>query len=143
LDGEGKALPRGQRGEITLTGGFNFCLPLVRYRTGDFASLELCGNDPVLIGLEGRAPVQFRSQAGSWLNNIEVTHALQPFGLRQFQLQQAADGALLLRVAGLGPELPALRAALLGLFGAEQVLAVEELSASEGKLRQFSSELVP
>jgi phenylacetate-CoA ligase len=143
LDGAGKSLPHGERGEVTLTGGFNFCLPLVRYRTGDFASLALCGTEPVLVGLEGRAPVRFRSQSGEWLNNIDVTHALQPFGLRQFQLQQGADGALLLRIAGFGSERAALRAALLGLFGAEQVLAVEELSASEGKLYQFSSELVP
>ena len=143
LDATGKPLPRGQRGEVTLTGGFNFCLPLVRYRTGDFASLSLCGTEPVLIELEGRAPVQFRSQAGVWLNNIEVTHALQPFGLRQFQLQQGRDGALRLRVAGLGPELPALRAALLGLFGSEQALTVEELDEPSGKLCQFSSELVP
>jgi len=143
LDATGNPVSRGQRGEITLTGGFNFCLPLVRYRTGDFASLELRHAEPVLIGLEGRAPVRFRSQRGEWLNNIEVTHALQPFGLRQFQLHQGADGALVLRVSGLGSEQAAVRAAVLDLFGADQALVVEELSSSEGKLRQFTSELAP
>ncbi|HMA65471.1 MAG: capsule biosynthesis protein CapK, partial [Fibrobacterota bacterium] len=39
LDEHQKPLPAGIRGEITLTGEFNFCLPLVRYRTGDDASL--------------------------------------------------------------------------------------------------------
>src|SRR5262249_10014589 len=34
LDGAGHPVNAG-RGEITLTGGFNFCLPLLRYRTGD------------------------------------------------------------------------------------------------------------
>jgi phenylacetate-CoA ligase len=143
LDAAGKAVPRGQRGEVTLTGGFNFCLPLVRYRTGDFASLELRGGEPVLIALEGRAPVRFRSHAGEWLNNIEVTHILKPLDLRQFQLHQATNGALVLRVAGLGRQEPELRAALLGLFGAEQTLVVEELDGAEGKLLQYSSELLP
>ncbi len=143
LDASGKSVPRGQRGEVTLTGGFNFCLPLVRYRTGDFASLELRGAEPVLVGLEGRAPVRFRTHAGEWLNNIEVTHVLQPLGLRQFHLQQRADGALLLRVAGLARHEAGLRATLLGLFGVEQALVVEELDGAEGKLLQYSSELVP
>jgi phenylacetate-CoA ligase len=143
VDDRGKAVPSGERGEVTLTGGFNFCLPLVRYRTGDFASLARCGTETVLVGLEGRAPVRFRTQAGEWLNNIEVTHALAPLALRQFQLQQAADGSLVLRVAGLGQREPELRAALLGLFGAEQALAIAELDAREGKLLQYSSELAP
>jgi phenylacetate-CoA ligase len=143
LDAAGKPVPRGQRGEVTLTGGFNFCLPLVRYRTGDFASLELRSAEPALIGLEGRAPVRFRTRAGEWLNNIEVTHVLQPLGLRQFQLQQQADGALVLRVAGLGRQEGELCAALRGLFGDEQVLTVEELDGADGKPLQYSSELAP
>jgi phenylacetate-CoA ligase len=143
LDAAGKPVPNGQRGEVTLTGGFNFCLPLVRYRTGDFASLELRRAEPVLVGLEGRAPVRFRTCAGEWLNNIEVTHVLQPLGLRQFQLQQRADGALLLHVAGFARHEAELRAALLGLFGAEQALVVEELDGAEGKRLQYSSELAP
>src|SRR5262249_30239788 len=32
LDGQDKPLRPGERGEVTLTGGFNFCLPLLRYR---------------------------------------------------------------------------------------------------------------
>lgn len=143
LDATGKPAPRGQRGEVTLTGGFNFCLPLVRYRTGDFASLSLVRAEPVLLGLEGRAPVRFRTRGGEWLNNIEVTHVLQPLGLRQFELAQRADGALLLRVAGLAQHEAELRTALLGLFGADQMLSVEELDGAEGKRLQYSSELSP
>ncbi len=141
LDSAGNSVPRGQRGEITLTGGFNFCLPLVRYRTGDFASLELRNEEPVLVDLEGRAPVRFRSCTGEWLNNIEVTHAFKPLELRQYHLLQRADGSLLLRVAGLGQRATELRATLLSLFGADQRLELEELPAVEGKLLQYSSEL--
>lgn len=149
LDMAGKPVPTGQRGEVTLTGGFNFCLPLVRYRTGDFASLELRNAEPVLIGLEGRAPVRFRTRAGEWLNNIEVTHALQPLGLRQFQLRQLTDGALRLRVTGLAQHQDELKSALLALFGADQPLALEELqdvqdaTDATGKLLQYATELVP
>ena len=147
LDVAGKPVSPGQRGEVTLTGGFNFCLPLVRYRTGDFASLELRSAEPVLIGLEGRAPVRFRTRAGEWLNNIEVTHALQPLGLRQFQLHQLADGGLRLRVAGLAQHEDELKTAVLALFGADQPLALEELQAdpqaAKDKLLQYKTELVP
>jgi phenylacetate-CoA ligase len=141
LDATGNSVPRGQRGEITLTGGFNFCLPLLRYRTGDFAALELRGNEPVLIGLEGRAPIRFLTSGGAWLNNLDVTHALNPFGLRQFQLHQARDGSLLLRVRGAEGREAALRQALAALFGPEQTLTVSELGSSEGKLAQYTSEL--
>lgn len=141
VDGEGRALPAGSRGEVTLTGGFNFCLPLLRYRTGDFASLELRAGEPVLVGLEGRAPVRFRTAAGDWLNNIEVTHALNPLGLRQFHLHQAADGSLQLRVLGADRHEPELRQALTALFGRQQALEVAELGAVEGKLTQYTSEL--
>ena len=44
------------RGEITLTGGFNFCLPLLRYRTGDYGSLAMTTEGLVIQGLEGRRP---------------------------------------------------------------------------------------
>src|SRR5262249_39647597 len=88
LDPDGRPLPCGQRGEVTLTGGFNFCLPLLRYRTGDCAAWDWRGTEVVLVGLEGRPPIRFRTMRGEWLNNIEVTHALQRFALAQFTLHQ-------------------------------------------------------
>ena len=51
----------GVRGEITLTGGRNPFLPLLRYRTGDFASLDTINGHRVLLGLEGREPVEYRT----------------------------------------------------------------------------------
>jgi phenylacetate-CoA ligase len=143
LDVTGKPVPSGERGEVTLTGGFNFCLPLVRYRTGDFASLVMVGAEPVLRDLEGRPPVRFRTRSGEWLNNIEVTHALQPLALRQFRLHQAVDGSLAFRVTDLGRHEDELREALLRLFGAGQTLTIEELDGAEGKQLQYSSELAP
>jgi phenylacetate-CoA ligase len=141
LDTDARPLPHGERGEVTLTGGFNFCLPLLRYRTGDFAALRFDGTEVVLVGLEGRPPVRLRTMRGEWLNNIEVTHTLQRFALPQFTLHQDSDGALLLRVAGAGHTAPQIQSALLDLFGPGQRLTVEEAGSFDGKVVQYTSDL--
>lgn len=140
LDAQGRAVPEGARGEITLTGGFNFCLPLVRYRTGDHAALGWTPDGPVLVGLQGRKPVRFRCADGSWVNNIDVTHALAPLPLPQFALHQEADGSLVLRLAAnampyAGDASEALRPLLRGARLRVEALAVE------GKVLQYTSDL--
>jgi phenylacetate-CoA ligase len=160
LDAAGQPCPPGVRGEITLTGGFNPFLPLLRYRTGDHAALDYLDGRPVLVGLEGRPPVVFRGRAGQPINNVDVSAALRPFALAQFQLHQAEDGALTLRVRDLTPRPPlpstssgqalpgkggsggplpcregffgGVRAALLALFGADQPLTIELVEAFDG-----------
>src|SRR5260370_36920 len=141
LDSKGQALPPGERGEVTLTGGFNFCLPLLRYRTGDYAALRFQGSEPVLVGLEGRPPVRFRTMSGEWLNNIEVTHALQRFAIPQFTLHQHGAGGLRLRLIGSGIDEIQLRTALLDLFGPGQRLVIEKVPSFTGKLVQYTSSL--
>jgi phenylacetate-CoA ligase len=142
LDAAGQPLPPGERGEVTLTGGFNFCLPLLRYRTGDHAALKFHGGEPVLTGLEGRPPVRFRTMRGEWLNNIEITHGLQRFALAQFALHQAADGALRLRVAGASGQEELIHRTMLELFGAGQRVELEALAGTSEKVLQYTTELV-
>ncbi len=139
LDPDGRPLPPGERGEITVSGGFNFCLPLLRYRTGDFAALRLDG-EPALLSLEGRAPLRFRNRAGDWFNNIDVTHALRHVPLSRYRFQQGADGALTLALAASEQRLaaPAL-AALQALFG-DQPIALRTLT-TEDKTIQYASDL--
>jgi phenylacetate-CoA ligase len=126
LDPAGRSLPLGERGEITVTGGFNFCLPLLRYRTGDYASLHACATEWVLHGLAGRPPVRYRRADGSEFNNVELTHALRPLGLAQWQVHQFANGAVRVR---LGPRDEALcnevQAVLAAVFGPSLALRVE------------------
>jgi phenylacetate-CoA ligase len=141
LDDDDRPVPPGQRGEITLTGGFNFCLPLLRYRTGDHAALGMAGDEPVLLNLQGRSPVRFRTQDGAWINNIDVTHALDQLPIAQYGLHQAADGALVLRLCGGLADEAAVRAALLALFGPTQALRIEHLPTSHGKVMQYTSAL--
>ncbi len=143
LDAGGRPCGPGERGEITLTGGFNAFLPLLRYRTGDFASLAWAGGWPALAGLEGRPPVTFHGAAGQAINNIDVTGALRPFALPAFQLHQAAGGGLRLAAppASAAPE--ALRAALRELFGAAQaidIVPLDTLGAGDHKVIQYTRE---
>jgi phenylacetate-CoA ligase len=141
LGRDGRALPPGERGEITLTGGFNPCLPLLRYRTGDYAALRYGAAGPVLVDLEGRPPVRFRTLLGEWLNNIDVTHALKRFTLTQFTLHQSARGDLALRFSGARGEDEAIRAAMLSLFGPTQPLVIESNARFDDKVVQYTSDM--
>ena len=138
LDGEGKAVPEGERGEITVTGGFNFCLPLVRYRTGDYASLIHGPRGPVLAGLAGRSPLRYRTDNGAWINNIDITHALKPLAIAVFGVHQHADGVVTLRLAPHAmPQADQARALLAPFFGAITVAVL----LAEDKIIQYTSDL--
>ena len=141
LDAAGQPLPPGARGEITLTGGFNHCLPLLRYRTGDHAALRLDGPEPVLVDLAGRPPVRFRTMSGEWINNLEITHALQSLALPQYTLHQAADASLRLIHCGPADDAGTIRQALAKVFGAGQPLTVERAGLFDGKVIQYTSGL--
>lgn len=131
----------GERGEITLTGGFNFCLPLLRYRTGDHASLRSVAGDLVLDGLEGRPPVRFVTPSGAWLNNIELTHALAPLALSQFCVHQRADLGLELSLPrGAADATRAVRA-LQALFGSTQRVQVRTIDDDADKVVQYTSDV--
>ena len=96
LDEDGQPVPPGQRGEITLTGGRNVFLPLLRYRTGDTARLAFdpcpCGDPmPRLLDLEGRPPVLFHDEAGRVVNPVDLSRVLRPFPIVQHEFKQRAD----------------------------------------------------
>lgn len=140
LDAAGEPVPEGERGEITLTGGFNFCLPLLRYRTGDQAALVHGRHGPVLQALHGRAPVRFQTATGAWVNNIDVTHALERWPLTQYSLHQNADASLQLCLTpGAMLHAQAVRGALHALLGPLPV-DVQSLLADD-KVRQYTSDL--
>ena len=141
LDPAGKPVAEGERGEITLTGGFNFCLPLLRYRTGDFASLDLTGSEPVLRGLEGRAIVRFRREDGVWLNNVDVTHALRPFPLARFALHQRADGSFRFSVEAPAHAIAEAHEALSKLLGSSARVESTPFITGSTKAPQYSSDL--
>jgi phenylacetate-CoA ligase len=141
LDASDRILAPGERGEITVTGGFNFCLPLLRYRTGDFGALVAGPGAPCIRALGGRRPVRFRNLDGEWFNNIDVSHALARVPLSHYGFHQAADGALTLslRPAERALHSDAAAQALRPLFGVQPV-RIETLDADD-KVLQYRSDL--
>ena len=96
----------------------------------------------MLAGLAGRAPVRFLCGDGTWINNIDVTHALKPFALPQYALLQRADGRFEFTTWRAGAvDGVALRAALQGLLGDTAPLSIEFSDAAVDKVVQYRSEL--
>jgi phenylacetate-CoA ligase len=140
FDDEDNVLPPGQLGEITLSGGFNFCLPLLRYRTGDRGALAMCADGPMIFNLQGRRPVRYRTAQGHWINNIDLTHALAALPLSRFRVHQTASGEVVVHVphaeSRLGDEAAVrLRQAL---QGSPVTVA---LMTSEDKVLQYTTDL--
>ena len=141
VDERGRRLPAGCRGEVTLTGGFNFYLPLIRYRTGDFATLEKREGEWTLVDFQGRPPVRFRTDAGTWKNNIEITHALQRYAFSQYTVRQERDGRVVFTtLRGTGREAE-IRADLGRVLGAGTLLQFVEVDRFPDKVVQYTSEL--
>lgn len=140
LDASGQPVPPGARGEICVSGGFNFCLPLIRYRTGDTAALSTYRGEPMLVQLSARRPIRFRAASGAWLNNIDVSHVLKHLPLARFGLHQAADGALTLKLSpDAAHHAPAALAALQPLFGPTPI-ALTTITTDD-KILQYETDL--
>ncbi|MBF0255910.1 MAG: AMP-binding protein [Gammaproteobacteria bacterium] len=152
VDEAGAPLPPGEMGEICLSGGRNPYLPLLRYRTGDFARLLPQGTPgdpaPRLVDLQARRPVLFRSLSGSPVHPLDIAYVLRTQLWLQHELLQRADASLRLRIRpGLGRPIDqdALRAGMAQLFGALPLEIIEDsqLGAHRpgGKVIAYRSEL--
>src|SRR5262249_45553985 len=129
-----------------LSSSNNPFLPLLRYRTGDWAAMAFDGPMPRLVDFEPRAPVQFRGAGGQSLPSYQVTGALRDFPLAAFTLHQGADGAVEFCSRGEAVPGEALPTALRELFGAGAPVTVEELPRPYewgGKIVQYASTLTP
>lgn len=128
LDEHDQPCPEGVRGEITLTGGRNPFCPLLRYRTGDFASLIHQGGRCRLIDLEGRDPVLFRTPDGRAIHSMEVSRALRRLPLIQFSLSQNSGTEFEFQYLGDVNE-EQIRAELAELFGGEADFEIAEVES--------------
>ena len=142
----GERLADGVRGELTVTGGRNRYLPLVRYRTGDYgrlATVTLSDGRPArtILDLEGRAPVGFRATDGGRVTSVDVARRIRPLApFVQHALHQRIDGSLELRLRPL-PGVPIPREdfehTLRELFGRDaqvEVVLDPGLGAGGGKI---------
>jgi len=138
-----EAVAPGARGEITVTGGINPFLPLIRYRTGDFASLQFVAGQPCLINLEGRSPTLFLSQKRDFINHVDISRALSNFSLAGFTLHQKKDLSLDFSAWGTGVSEENLRDALSELFGKDIEMRVNLAKEilNETKKVKYSSEI--
>jgi len=133
LDEYDQPVADGERGEVVLTGGRKPYMPLLRYRTGDFASLTRHAGRPVLVDLEGRQPVVF-PVGDRVVHSMEVTRLLRRFPLSQYQLHQDAAGDFRFSYRGVASD-DDLQSALRELLGGHRSLTVEVLPA-EGDSRR-------
>ncbi len=149
----GERLPDGARGEITVTGGRNPYLPLVRYRTGGhgrLATVMLPDGRPArtILDLEGRSPVAFRALDGSRVSSVDIARRIRPLApFVQHALHQRADGSVELRLRPL-PNLPIPREdfeyTLRELFGraADVTVVIDPtLGSGGGKVIAWRSDL--
>jgi phenylacetate-CoA ligase len=135
---DGTIADAGEDGEITITGGRNPFLPLLRYRTGDRARGQVIGGVPSLLNFHGRAPVSFDTGEQQILD-IDVTHALRALPLQQFSLHQDASGALHFKFRG-ATSAAEIEVALRAVFphAPLRIEAESALPAGERKLIRYS-----
>lgn len=151
VDALGRPTPAGVRGEVTVTGGRNPLLPLLRYRTGDWARLEAgpcpCGDPmPRLMDLEGREPVLFRGADGTPVTAVDLSRLLREFPilLHRFSQRRDLSCALLYRPApGAAVDEGKLEAALRAHLGGVPLSVREDpaLGDDGAKVAPYLSEL--
>lgn len=148
---DGSVCPPGEAGEITVTGGRNPFLPLLRYRTGDTGRLVHdpcpCGDSmPRLQDLQGRPPILFRAADGTPVGSVDISRRLRELPLLRHAFTQRADLTCTL-IARPRPDAPApseeeLRGALAELFGKLPIVVrIDPGLGDEAPLVAFASEL--
>ncbi len=95
VDDKGRTAAPGEPGEVVVTELVNRAMPLIRYRTGDVASLDPhscdCGYPgDVLTGLEGRDLGVVSFEGGFTVPVTALAKIVRRFPLRRFQLVRRA-----------------------------------------------------
>ncbi|MCB1051703.1 MAG: hypothetical protein H6510_16475 [Acidobacteria bacterium] len=137
-----QVLQPGQWGELVVTCPRNPFLPLLRYRTGDFGRLQPSDSGWLIQDFEGRPPVAFRTQQGTWINNIDISAKLRDLPWIQFTLHQKKSGDLVLELLAEAHLIPKVTQRLKALFGAGQKIQVKTFDPNaQAKPIQYSSVL--
>lgn len=146
---DGSAVAPDQRGEITVSGGRNPFLPLLRYRTGDFGRLDHgpcpCGDPkPRIVDLEGRPVVVFRASDGTPVGPVDISRALRELPILRHTFLQHPDGSCELTVqprpGGPGPGTSEIATAISALFGTQPCTIILSANLPPGE-PPFRSEL--
>jgi phenylacetate-CoA ligase len=104
---DGKPAKPGQVGEVVITDLNNYCMPLIRYRIGDYAvaadPLEQCpcGRGlPLIRGVVGRPESIFEASAGNHIPSGFFSELFRghSYLIQQYQVVQSAPGELEIRI---------------------------------------------
>ncbi|MBP0902486.1 hypothetical protein ACFSKN_02560 [Mariniflexile gromovii] len=86
---EDKPVKPGEVGRIVVTDLFNYCVPLIRYDTGDLASYNVVNNVTVFERIEGRKVDLIYNTSGDILSPYMVVQKMSEYSeLKQFQFAQ-------------------------------------------------------
>ena len=151
ITSEGDPAPGSEPGEITVTGGRNPYLPLLRFKTGDHARLVHepcpCGDPmPRLMDLEGRSLVAFRAANGSVVSQVDISLIMRERLFLQHEFIQRADRSIDIRlrpVPGYPVDISGVAKRLQTVFGPKiPIRVVEDINLGlDAKVIPFSSEL--
>lgn len=100
LDDHDQPCAPGVHGEITLTGGRNPFLPLLRYRTGDYATLTTSIGERVLTNFHGREYLEYRTASGVVVHSMEVIRLMRRHPVLRYQMRQSSSGGFEMMVDG-------------------------------------------
>ncbi|AWV88866.1 AMP-binding protein [Bradymonas sediminis] len=142
IDEDGFPVGPDKIGELTVTGGRNPYLPLLRYRTGDFGRVA----NGRIHDLHARKLVFFRAADGALVNPVDIGRIMRLHcAFAQHQFVQQANGACRVRVRpvpGVAVDREGLRRELATLFGEEvdiEVIVDEQLGDGQpgGKVEPY------
>jgi phenylacetate-CoA ligase len=96
IDGDGRPVPVGEPGEITITDLYSHEVPFIRYATGDVAVMSSrpcpCGRAlPLLERVEGRSNDSVMTPDGRIINSLALIYCLREIeGIVRFRVCQKA-----------------------------------------------------
>lgn len=132
LDADGFAVGPDQMGELTVTGGRNPYVPLLRYRTGDFGRVV----DGRIHDLHGRQMVFFRAAGGAVVNPVDIGRIMRLHcAFAQHQFIQEVDGAcrvLIRPIPDVSVDTAEIARQLATLFGATPIDVVVDETLGDG-----------
>ncbi|MGJ5640486.1 CoF synthetase [Formosa sp. S-31] len=87
---------RGELGRIVVTDMFNYCMPMIRYDTGDIGLMgynqsEMSQEYPVLMRIEGRKMDMIYDADGKFISSYAVYNILKYSNIKQYQFIQEDD----------------------------------------------------
>jgi phenylacetate-CoA ligase len=146
----GECLGEGMFGEITLTGGRNPFVPMLRYKTNDFGKLDLsactCGDFmPRVLELQTRKAVLYFNEDNQRINPVDIARVIKNFPVLQFSFLQKKDKTCILSLKPFAIlsdlELEKIKTEIKKLFFNKIQLSIKTDLIAKDKLISFQSEM--